>query len=257
MPLVDLSRDIEASPDTVWEILTTPELFSRWMDGAITFEPAVGSAFRAEFAMFQTVITGEIVALDAESRHMGVTWGVESGPQAPDFPAGASLVEFTVRAADHGCTVELRHSRLPSEELAQQHSAGWGFHLSKMALQANRTDLAAGLDRTLAGWFSAWNDQDAESRMATLADCCAEDVRFRDEWTDASGTELLNVHIGNCFMYMPGWKLEQTGDVRICRGEAIVGWKAVGPGGADMEGYNHVRADADGTIRRVTGFTAM
>jgi uncharacterized protein YndB with AHSA1/START domain len=257
LPLIDVSRDIDASPDTVWSILTTPALFSKWMEAEVTFESEVGSAFRANFPSFQLVVAGEVVTIDADARHLGLTWGLEAGADAESFPAGCSLVEFRVHEADGGCRVDVRHSQLPTEEHAVQNRAGWGFHLSKMDLYANREDLTSGLERTLAGWFSAWNDQDTESRLETLRASCADDVTFRDEWTDSAGVDLLNVHIGNCFMYMPGWKLEQTGDVRICRGEAIVGWRGVGPGGMAMEGYNHVSADADGTIRRVTGFTAM
>ena len=55
---------------------------------------------------------------------------------------------------------------------------------------------------------------------------------------------------------MPGAKLEPTGDVRICRGEALVGWRSVGADGATLEGFNHVVADRDGTLRRVAGFQA-
>ncbi len=255
-PLVDLSREIEASPETVWAILTTPALFSKWMDGKVEFEPRIGSPFRAEFPAFQTVIAGEVVTLDTDARHLGLTWGVESGPQAEGFPAGCSLVEFRVHDADVGCRVELTHSQLPSAEAAQQQEGGWTFHLSRMALYANRTDLEAGLERTLAGWFSAWNDHDDASRLETLRACCADDVEFRDDWTTASGIDLLSRHIANCFTYMPGWKLEPTGDVRICRGEALVGWRSVGLEGASIEGFNHVRAARDGTIHRVAGFQA-
>lgn len=256
LPLVDVSRNIAASPETVWSILTTPDLFSQWLEAEVVFQPRIGSAFRASFPNFRIVIAGEIVTLDAESRHLGVTWGIEEGEHADIMPAGSSLVELRVSEAEAGCNVTVRHGQLPSETAAEQQRSGWGFHLSKMDLYANRRDLAAGLERTLAGWFSAWNDQDADSRLQTLRASCAHDIEFRDEWTDSKGVELLNTHIGNCFMYMPGWKLEATGDVRITRGEAIVGWRGVGPGGNAMEGYNHVVADPDGTIRRVTGFTA-
>jgi len=254
-PLVDLSREIAASPDTVWNILTTPEGFSKWMDGIVTFEPHAGSPFRAEFPAFHTVIAGEIVTLDSEAHHLGVTWGMESGPNSEAFPAGSSLVEFRVNEAAGGCIVELRHSQL-SEEAAKHQEGGWNFHLSRMALRANRMDLTSGLERTMAGWFSAWNEQDGEARLEALRSCCAEDVTFSDDWTTAAGIDLLSLHISNCFMYMPGWRLEPTGDVRICRGQALVGWRSTGPDGASMEGFNHVTADPDGTIHRVAGFQA-
>ena len=256
VPLVDLSLEIEASPETVWHILTTPALFSTWMEGKVEFEARTGSPFRAEFPHIRTVIAGEIVTLDAATRRLGLTWGMESGPQAEAFPAGCSLVEFQVHDADLGCRIQLRHSQLPSAAAARENEGGWTFHLSKMALFANRSDLQSGLERTLAGWFSAWSEADEATRLATLEECCARDIEFRDDWTVARGIDALIQHISMCFMFMPGWKLEPTGDVRICRGEALVGWRSVGPEGASLEGFNHVVASRDGTLLRVTGFQA-
>lgn len=251
--VVELSIDIEASAGTVWTILSTPAGFSGLMQGQVTFETTPGSPFRAEFPNFGVVTSGEIVTFDADARRMALTWGSELGPQAADLPAGSSLVDFRVRPTDAGCRVDLRHSGFPSAQLAQEHDGGWRFHLGRLALDANRTDLAAGLKRTLAGWFAAWNNQDAEARLAVLRACCAEDVEFQDEWAVARGIDRLSLHIANCHRFMPGWKIEPTGDLRICRGEAMVGWRSEGPGGA-QEGHNHVRATCDGTILRVAGF---
>ena len=108
--LVDTSLDIEASPETVWSILTSPERFGVWMDGQVEFEPRSGSPFRAQFPSIQTVISGEIVTLDMDGRHMGLTWGMESGPHADAFPAGCSLVEFHVHESDGGCRIQVVHS---------------------------------------------------------------------------------------------------------------------------------------------------
>ncbi|MCY4398556.1 MAG: SRPBCC domain-containing protein [Gemmatimonadetes bacterium] len=252
---IDLSVAIDASPETVWRILTDPERLSAWMEGEVTFEARTGSPFRAAFPNYRIVLAGEVVTLDVQARRLGVTWGVESGEGEDKMPAGSTLVEFLVRPDGAGCWVDLRHSGLSSGEEVHQQEGGWRFQLSKLDLKANRIDLAAGLERTLPDWIAAWNEQDAEARLAALHRCCAEDVTFRDDWTGLTGIGLLSMHIANCHMYMPGYSLEHTGDVRICRGEALVGWRTSGPGGP-MKGFNHIRADPDGTIRRVTGFTA-
>lgn len=252
-PIVDLSRTIEARPETVWRILTTPALFSRWIDGIVSFEPDPGSSFRAEFPQFSTVVAGEIVSVDPAERRLELTWGVEAGPQAEGFPAGSSRVAFEVAPEGDGCRVRVTHGQLPTAGEATQHEAGWRFHLGRLALRANRYDLEAGLDRTLAGWFSAWNEEDEERRLELLKECCADDIEFRDEWADACGVELLNQHITNCLRFMPGWSIEATDDVRISRGEALVGWRSAGPSGA-TDGFNVVRASPDGRIRRVAGF---
>lgn len=252
-PAVELSHPIAASADTVWNILTDPARFSAWMQGEVTFETRPGSPFRAAFPNFGIVMGGEIRAVDADARRFALTWGAESGPQAEEYPAGSSLLAIEVHAEGAGSRLELRHTGLPSAHAARDQEGGWRFQLSRLDLTANRTDLAAGLERTLPEWIAAWNEQDEEKRTAALRRCCADDITFRDDWTGLSGIGLLSMHIANCHRYMPGYTLEHTGDVRICRGEALVGWHTTGPGGP-AEGFNHIRADPDGTIRRVTGF---
>ncbi len=255
-PATEVSREIAATPATVWGIITDPVKFSAWMEGDITFEPRPGRAFRAEFPSHGIVIGGEIRRVDPDARHLALTWGIESGPQAEEYPAGSSLVEIRVRPAGPGSRADVRHTGLPSRLAARQQEGGWRFQLSRLDLMANRIDLAAGLERSLPLWVAAWNEQDPEERIGILRRICDEDVEFRDDWTAIRGVDLLNVHIGNCHHYMPGYSLQHTGDIRICRGEALVGWHATGPGGGPIEGQNHMRTDPDGTIRRVTGFQA-
>lgn len=250
---VEISLPVAAGADTVWKILTDPARFSAWMQGEVTFETRPGSPIRAAFPAFGIVMAGEIRAVDRDARRFVLTWGAESGPQAKEYPAGSSLLSFEVRPDGAASLLELRHTRLPSDRAAREQEAGWRFQLSRLDLTANRTDLAAGLERTLPEWIAAWNERDEEARMAALRRCCADDVAFRDDWTALSGVGLLGMHIANCHRYMPSHTLEHTGDVRICRGEALVGWRANGPDGP-LEGFNHIRADPDGTIRRVTGF---
>jgi len=252
--LVDLSVVIEASPETVWGIVSTPEGFAGWMEGTAAFEPRVGSPLKAEFPNFGIVMSGEIPIYDADTKRIAFTWGVESGPQAESFPAGSSLVEVRVLDDPEGCRVHLRNTQLPAGDTVEKHASGWRFCLSRMALHANRDDLGGALQRTLAGWFAAWNEPDDAARLETLRGCCADDVTFRDEWTVAEGVELLNLHIGNSHRFMPGWRLEAAGDPRIYRGEVLFDWRAVGSDAEDVIGTNHARVAADGTLRRVVGF---
>ena len=175
---VELSADIAARPDTVWGFLSDAEGFSAWMEGEVTFEPRAGSPFRAVFPNYQIVLGGEIVALDPEARRLGVTWGIESGPQAEEYPAGSSLVEFHVRSDGAGCRVDLRHMGLSSAQAAREQEGGWRFQLSKLDLKANRIDLAAGLERTLPDWVAAWNETDAEAGSRCCDNVVVKTLRF-------------------------------------------------------------------------------
>lgn len=250
---VVVSIEIEARADTAWDILASPERFSAWMGGQASFECVPGSSFRVEFPQHGTVIAGEVTDFEAQARRLALTWGSESGPQADAVPAGSTRVEFRVRPDGDCCRVDLRHDGFASAQSAAEYEAGWRFHLGRLDLTANRADLSAGLKRTLVDWFAAWNESDDEARLAALRRCCAEDVEFRDEWAVARGVERLSLHIANCHRFMPGWKIEATEDVRICRGRALVGWRSEGPAG-EAEGLNHVRAAPDGTLRRIAGF---
>ena len=255
-PAVELSVHIEASPDTVWGILSTAERFSTWMGGQVAFETRAGSPYRAVFAQFHMVLAGEVLAFDDLQRRFVLSWGIESGPQAETMPAGSSRVEFRVADGQGGAHVDVRHSGFLSARTAREHEDGWRFHLGRLALFANKADLAAGLARALPAWWAAWNEPDEAARLKSLRSCCAPDVEFRDDWAVVRGLDRLSLHIANCHRYMPGWRIEPTGDVRVCRGEALVGWRSSGHGEGTQVGFNHVRADYDGTLRRVAGFQA-
>lgn len=252
--LVDLSKRIDAHVDTVWGIVSTPEGFGAWMGGDVSFRPEPGSAFEANFAQFQTVITGQVLEFDAEAHRLVLSWGVASGPQAESLPAGSSRLELSFEADGLGTVARVLHSDLPTAGEAEGHEAGWRFHLSRLSLQANRQDLSHNLGPSVDAWFAAWNEADAGARGELLAGCCAEDVTFRDEYTESSGRDLLSMHIGNAQQFMPGFRIQATGPVVVCRGEGLVPWSATGPGGMALEGTNHITAHPDGTITRVTGF---
>lgn len=250
---VTLSIEVGACADTVWAILASAERFSAWMGGRASFDCEAGSSFRVDFSRQGTVVAGRVIACDADARLLVLTWGVESGPQAETVPAGSTEVEFRVRPEGDGCRVDLRHDGFASAQSAAEYDGGWRYHLGQLDVTANRIDLSAGLKRTLADWFAAWNETDDEARLAALRRCCAEEIEFRDEWAVVQGVERLSLHIANCHRFMPGWKIEGTDEVRICRGEALVGWCSTGPGG-EAEGFNHLRAAPDGTLQRVAGF---
>ncbi|MDH3734763.1 MAG: SRPBCC domain-containing protein [Gemmatimonadota bacterium] len=252
--LIDLSKKIDAHVDTVWGIVSTPEGFGAWMGGTVSFSPDAGSPFEANFPQFQMVIRGEVREFDATAHRLVLTWGVAQGPQTETFPAGSSLLELTLTPENGGTDARVHHSQLPTEEGAEGHEAGWRFHLSRLSLQANRQDLTNNLGRSVDAWFAAWNETDADARDALLISCCSEDVAFRDEYADATGRQLLSMHIGSTQMFMPGFSIAAAGPAIVCRGEALVPWKGTGPNGLEVTGTNHIAAHPDGTITRVTGF---
>jgi len=252
--LAEHSVLIAARIETVWAIVSDPGRFGEWLQGKARFVPEPGSDFEIDFPQFEMVVRGEVLECDPERHRFAVTWGVASGTQAETFPAGSSKLELWLAEEPGGTRAHVRHSALPSETEARNHEAGWRFHLSRLSLFANRADLKASLGPALDAWYGAWNEPDADARRDLIAGCCAPDVEFRDEYASLRGSEPLGLHIGNTQHFIPGWRIERTGEPRICRGEALVEWRACGPAEQRFSGTHHVVADPDGTLRRITAF---
>lgn len=262
--LAEHSVLIAARIETVWGIVSDPDRFGDWLQGRAAFAPEPGSDFEIDFPQFETRIRGEVLEYEPERHRFVVSWGVASGPQAATLPIGSSKVELWLVSEEGGTRAHVRHSALPSEKEARDHEAGWRFHLSRLSLFANRADLEASLGPALAAFYGAWNEPDPEARTGLLARCCAPDVTYRDEYASLEGRDLLGLHMGNTQRFIPGWRIERTGEPRICRGEALVDWRAGGEtlerpaGGETLErrtgGTHHLVVDPDGTLRRITAF---
>ncbi|MGH7541924.1 MAG: SRPBCC domain-containing protein, partial [Gemmatimonadota bacterium] len=245
---------IEARPETVFAILSDPARFSEWLGGEASFEPRPGSPLVVRFPAFGTVIEGEVLEIRAPE-HIAFSWGVSEGEQAAWLPPGSTRVEVRLVAEAGGTRVTLIHSGLPSDQEVDRLTAGWRFHTSRLALFANRAQLAGTEDRIVGAWLAAWNEVDAEARARRLAECCLEDVAFKDEYAALDGRELLATHIANTRRFMPGLRLEADGRVRICRGEMLIPWRAVSAEGeVRLRGVNHAVVTPEGRFRRVTSF---
>lgn len=252
---IELSILIEARPETVYSILSDPEKFADWMGGSAgthTMQP--GSPFELAFPQFETTIAGEVLEL-VENRKVAVTWGVAVGPQADEVPAGSTRVEFILESEGASTRLTLTHSGIGSLEERAQHEAGWRFHGARLALFANRAFLTIALKGLVTAFFGAWNEPDAEKRLALLAESCVAEVEFTDEYATLQGLDELSLHIGNSQMYMPGLHVEQDGDVTICLGEALIPWRILdAEGNVTHQGIDHARVTPEGKLASVKGF---
>jgi uncharacterized protein YndB with AHSA1/START domain len=251
---VETSIFIEARPQTVFTILSDPEQFSSWLDGEASFQLEAGSPFSVRFPQFSTVIEGEVAEV-VKDQKIAFTWGVSEGHQAEWLPPGSTRLELVLAPEGEGTRVTLSHFGLPTDEEVQQHTAGWKFHLWRLQLVANRSYLAAILGSTIGTYFSAWSDTDADSRMHLLDACCAEDIEFKDEYAAFAGRDKLSLHIGSTQHFVPDATMELDGEVRICRGEVLIPWKAMSAEGEVLfRGINYALVSGDGALRRVVGF---
>jgi uncharacterized protein YndB with AHSA1/START domain len=122
---------IDASPETVWELLVDPAKASAWIGMQSWSDPTPGGVYRVEVIPGH-IARGEYVELDAPSR-LVFTWGWEGdNPVQP----GSSRIEFTLTPEGDGTRLHFVHSGLPSAEAAESHGHGWDHYLERLAIAA-------------------------------------------------------------------------------------------------------------------------
>lgn len=123
------SIEIDASPGTVFDYLTTEAGMTAWMGQHAQLDPHPGGGFAVDIAGY--AIRGEYLHVERPTRVV-VSWGVAG---SADLPAGASTVEFRLTAIERGTRVDLIHSGLPETEL-EGHADGWAHFLPRLRVAA-------------------------------------------------------------------------------------------------------------------------
>lgn len=123
------SIEIDASPATVFDYLTTEAGITAWMGQHAELDPQPGGGFAVDIAGH--AVRGRYLHVEPPTRVV-VSWGVAG---SVDLPAGASTIEFRLTAIERGTRVDLTHSDLPETELAG-HAAGWEHFLPRLRIAA-------------------------------------------------------------------------------------------------------------------------
>ncbi|XHS76545.1 SRPBCC domain-containing protein [Burkholderiaceae bacterium UC74_6] len=141
MSSMTLVRRIAASPDTVFDLLSTAEGIAQWWgpdDGPVLlseFDARVGGRFRLRFRMrngSEHEVHGEVLELARPSR-LVTSWNWLENEGEP-----ASRLEMTLRAIDDGCELVFTHALLPDEATARGHEKGWSGSLDKLQSAVDR-----------------------------------------------------------------------------------------------------------------------
>lgn len=131
------SIDIAASPETVFEHLTTNDGMTAWMGQYADLDPTPGGRFAVDIAGHP--VRGEYLIIES-GRRVVVSWGFAG---SEELPAGTSTVEFVLTPISGGTRVELHHRDLPDTEIPG-HADGWANFLPRLAVVGGGGD--AGFD---------------------------------------------------------------------------------------------------------------
>lgn len=127
----DLMREIviDATPETIWPLLTTTEGWLRWegTDGEIDARP--GGIYRILVAG-EYLGVGEFVEVVPHERVVFTFgWDMPDNPITP----GSTRVEITLQPEGTKTLLRLAHTGLPDDNAVTEHIHGWDHYLARLA----------------------------------------------------------------------------------------------------------------------------
>ncbi|MCC3765094.1 SRPBCC family protein [Glycomyces sp. TRM65418] len=137
---------IEASPEVVFDVVSSPEHLKEWWPDEAEFEPVVGANGRIGFGKDADGITWEqFTVVDATPpRHFSFRWTHPEGETAA--PGNSLLVVFELEPAGSGTLLKMTESGFRERgwdeaKVAAQyadHSNGWDHYIPRVAPYAEK-----------------------------------------------------------------------------------------------------------------------
>jgi uncharacterized protein YndB with AHSA1/START domain len=246
---LDRTITIGARRETVFSFFTEDARWASWWGAGSTIEPRPGGKVFVKHPG-GVEASGEVLEIHPPDRIV-FSFGY---PSNQNLLPGSSRVTIRLEAAPEGTRLSLRHE-FPeaAKQDCEHHVQGWRYQLSVFANVV--ADLAqASAQGCVDQWFDAWAEPDATKRESTLGAIAEPSVRFRDRYSRVDGLGELLPHITAAQHFMPGMRIQRTGDIRHCQGTVVANWTAHGPDGAVRgTGTNVFSFGPDGRIEAVTG----
>ena len=239
---------IRATRDIVFGFFTDAARWAAWWGAGSSIDPRRGGRVLIRYPD-GTEASGEIEDIAPPDR-LVFTYGYVSGNP---IPPGGSRVTIRLAAHAEGTRLHLRHE-FADAAVRDQHVQGWRYQLSLFAnVVANEVN--AGASDAVDRWFAVWAIADEKERDAALAALVAPDVQVRDRFSAIDGIADLSPHIAGALRFMPGCRIQRSGDVRHCQGTVLADWTMTGANGQPRgKGTNVFVFGSNGRITSVVGF---
>jgi uncharacterized protein YndB with AHSA1/START domain len=147
---IERELHIDASPEVVFEVLSSPEHIRDWWSAETEFEPVAGAASRLTWTEKDTgrrQSTPFTVVEADPPRRFSFRWTYEDEPAGP---GNSLLVTFELVRSGEGTTVRFHETGYRErgweaavlEAQYNDHRQGWDFYLPRLAEAANRLTAA-------------------------------------------------------------------------------------------------------------------
>jgi len=111
------------------------------------------------------------------------------------------------------------------------------------------------VDRTLADYFAAWNETNADDRRQLLGRCLSDDVELIDPTGRWHGIPGLSERIASYHSSAPDTRVVPASGVDEHNGIERYAWRIVDPSGTElMQGLDVAERDTAGRLQRIVMF---
>ena len=131
MQTVHIEREVNASPDEVYEYFVDPELLVRWWPSEAETDPQVGGEYRLFWESAGVTLRGQY-RKTVPGKQLAFTWKWDH----EDLPP--RLVDVIFKASPRGCVVSVTHDA-GSDGEASDYTNGWIHFLSRLQKAASST----------------------------------------------------------------------------------------------------------------------
>lgn len=245
---LDRTVTIHATPETVFRFFTDSARWAKWWGAGSHIDARAGGDIYIKHPG-GIESAGQVVSIDAP-RQLVFTYGFVNGNP---IPAGGSRVTITLEPERAGTRLTLVHE-LPDAAARDEHVQGWRFQLSLFA-NVVADEVTATAARYADLWFQAWAEPDAIARRRMLQEIAVPAVRMQDRYSNLEGIDDVLPHIAASQRFMPGLRMQRSGDVRQCQGMVLADWIVTALDGEQRgRGTNVFVFNPSGKIEWVTGF---
>lgn len=131
--MAELVREIviDASPETIWPLLTDPDRHVEWMGTVAELDPRPGGVYRVLVGGRNQAAGEFIEVVPTEKIVFTFGWDGEEHGIAP----GSTTVEVTLHREGDKTRVRLVHRGLPDDAVGD-HTRGWTYYVGRLAVAA-------------------------------------------------------------------------------------------------------------------------